>query len=466
MFYDFSQIPMWLFVALLVGGVVGWFSYVDMPPRRGWFEGWAKWGAAAFAIGLLVAILKLLPGRAGFWLETALFLFFVYIVGCFLGGVLKMALSTANPVRAVAVEAEPAPAVATAVMAAPVATAAPRVVAAIAEPPRVAADPTTDSMLAAGAMRRSEAERLEEEAASAAAVEAARRAAREAAEAEANRKAAALLNAGAASSAETTKADAEKKATADAAAKAAPAHPGQQPAARAGDGAADDLKLIKGIGPKNEKTLNGLGVWTFSQIADWSPHNAIWMGHHMAFPGRIERERWIPQARLLAAGVDTPFSTGVKSGAIKIDESADAPLSDAEAEAFAAAMPAAAPTVEGEDAHEGARPLGLAAPKGGAPDDLKLIKGIGKQNEARLHGLGVWHFDQIAAWTHENVKWVGSYLAFPGRIDREEWIKQALELAAGIKTEFARRVEAGLVKTSADDGSHGQDNIAKVDPKP
>ena len=129
-------------------------------------------------------------------------------------------------------------------------------------------------------------------------------------------------------------------------------------------------------------------------------------------------------------------------------------------------MPAAAPAVEGEDAHEGARPLGLAAPKSGAPDDLKLIKGIGKQNEARLHGLGVWHFDQIAAWTVENVKWVGSYLAFPGRIDREEWIKQARELAAGVKTEFARRVEAGLVKSSADDGAHGQRNVAKVDPKP
>jgi predicted flap endonuclease-1-like 5' DNA nuclease len=103
--------------------------------------------------------------------------------------------------------------------------------------------------------------------------------------------------------------------------------------------------------------------------------------------------------------------------------------------------------------------------RGAGADDLKLIKGIGNQNEARLHALGVWHFDQISGWSVENVKWVGSYLAFPGRIDREQWIAQARDLAAGRKGEFARRAEAGLVKSSADDGSHGRGDIAKVDPR-
>ena len=126
-------------------------------------------------------------------------------------------------------------------------------------------------------------------------------------------------------------------------------------------------------------------------------------------------------------------------------------------------MPKMMAKVEGEDSHAGARPLGLAEPRGGRADDLKLIKGIGKQNEARLHGLGVWHFDQIAAWSRENVKWAGSYLAFPGRIDREEWIRQSKVLAAGGETEFAKRVEAGLVKTSVDDGSKGQGNVAAVE---
>ena len=88
------------------------------------------------------------------------------------------------------------------------------------------------------------------------------------------------------------------------------------------------------------------------------------------------------------------------------------------------------PQVENEDAIPGRRPVGLVAARDEAPDDLKIIKGIGPQNEGRLHALGIWHFEQIAAWTPENVEWVGSYLAFPGRIEREHWIEQARVLAA------------------------------------
>ncbi|WP_315777562.1 MULTISPECIES: hypothetical protein [unclassified Bradyrhizobium] len=239
----------------------------------------------------------------------------------------------------------------------------------------------------------------------------------------------------------------------------------QPPALPAPNGAADDLKLIKGIGPKNERVLNDIGIHHFSQIAAWSPDHASWVGHHMAFPGRIEREHWIAQAKLLAAGLDTAHSTAVKSGAIMIDDQADAPLSEDEASYLLAHLPALMPPVENEDAHGGSRPLGLAAPRGGQADDLKLIKGIGKQNEARLHGLGIWHFEQIAAWTAEHAKWVGSYLAFAGRIERERWISQARELANGRSTEFAKRVEAGLVKSSLDDGSRGQDNIEILQPR-
>jgi len=185
----------------------------------------------------------------------------------------------------------------------------------------------------------------------------------------------------------------------------------------------------------------------------------------MAFPGRIEREHWIAQAKLLAAGVDTVHSSAVKSGAIAIDDQADMPLSEDEANDLGAQLPALMPAVENEEKYAGTRPLGLAAPRGGKADDLKLIKGIGKQNEARLHGLGIWHFDQIAAWSAEHARWVGSYLAFAGRIEREQWIAQAKELAGGGTTEFARRAAAGLVKSSRDDGSRGQDNIEIVRPR-
>jgi predicted flap endonuclease-1-like 5' DNA nuclease len=127
-----------------------------------------------------------------------------------------------------------------------------------------------------------------------------------------------------------------------------------------------------------------------------------------------------------------------------------------------AAAPAVMPKVEGEDLIAGRRPLGLASPRGGKADDLKLIRGIGRQNEGRLHGLGIWHFDQIAAWTHDNALWVGSYLAFPGRIEREEWVAQAADLSAGKETAFAARVKRGEVSTSKDDGTLGQDNVEKL----
>jgi predicted flap endonuclease-1-like 5' DNA nuclease len=122
--------------------------------------------------------------------------------------------------------------------------------------------------------------------------------------------------------------------------------------------------------------------------------------------------------------------------------------------------PAPAPSEAALAGDTGSKPEGLAAPKGGKADDLKRIKGIGKQNEGRLHGLGIWHFEQIAAWTANEAKWVGSYLAFPGRIEREDWVGQAAVLARGGVTDFARRADAGEVETSRDDtNDDGQGNV-------
>ena len=54
-------------------------------------------------------------------------------------------------------------------------------------------------------------------------------------------------------------------------------------------------------------------------------------------------------------------------------------------------------------------------------------------NEAQLNELGIYTFADIAAWTPENVAWVEDYLSFPGRIEREGWIAQAVELASKTK---------------------------------
>ena len=88
------------------------------------------------------------------------------------------------------------------------------------------------------------------------------------------------------------------------------------------------------------------------------------------------------------------------------------------------------------------RPRGLDAPRGGKPDDLLLIRGIGPKNQKILHTLGFFHFDQIAAWTAEQIDWVDDHLKFNGRIGREEWVEQARLLHAGNDEEFERRFGA------------------------
>lgn len=90
----------------------------------------------------------------------------------------------------------------------------------------------------------------------------------------------------------------------------------------------------------------------------------------------------------------------------------------------------------------------LTAPRGGKADNLTRIKGIGTVNEKKLNHHGIFHFDQIGAWKKADVEAAEAYLAFDGRIAREEWVKQAKLLAQGKNTEFSRRVDAGKVATS------------------
>ncbi|MBX3510600.1 MAG: hypothetical protein KF700_05315 [Hyphomonadaceae bacterium] len=75
------------------------------------------------------------------------------------------------------------------------------------------------------------------------------------------------------------------------------------------------------------------------------------------------------------------------------------------------------------------RPPALAAARHGAPDDLRLIEGVSAMRQSSLNALGIWHFDQIAAWTAEHVAWVDRYLRLRGAIIEDDWIDQAADLA-------------------------------------
>ncbi|MBM3562492.1 MAG: hypothetical protein FJX16_04815 [Alphaproteobacteria bacterium] len=77
----------------------------------------------------------------------------------------------------------------------------------------------------------------------------------------------------------------------------------------------------------------------------------------------------------------------------------------------------------------GARPATLLAPRGGAADDLARIKGLGPKSVEKLHALGVFHYDQIAGWSDDNVKWIEASIGLAGRVKRSGWVEQAKALS-------------------------------------
>ena len=68
-------------------------------------------------------------------------------------------------------------------------------------------------------------------------------------------------------------------------------------------------------------------------------------------------------------------------------------------------------------------------PTDGTPDDLKVIKGIGPKFEGDLNSKGIYYYRQIANWSAADVKMVEGVIdSIPGRIQRDEWVKQAKKL--------------------------------------
>lgn len=187
----------------------------------------------------------------------------------------------------------------------------------------------------------------------------------------------------------------------------------------------DNLKLIRGIGPQNEARLNGLGVNSFAQIASWTKGDQAHFSDVLAFPGRIEREEWVSQAKMLAKGGTTDFSKRVKQGTVKSSTGSATPVA------------------------QGTKPNGLLrTARGEKADNLTLIDGVGNALEKKLFKLGIYHFDQIAIMSNDELNWLGHSVGFPGRPERENWAGESKVLATGGTTEHAKRVERGQIKTS------------------
>ena len=79
----------------------------------------------------------------------------------------------------------------------------------------------------------------------------------------------------------------------------------------------DDLKRIRGVGVLIEKRLNAMGVWRYEQIANWTSSDINRVSQALEFRGRIERENWVEQARILTSGGQTEFAKRVDRGEVE-----------------------------------------------------------------------------------------------------------------------------------------------------
>lgn len=190
----------------------------------------------------------------------------------------------------------------------------------------------------------------------------------------------------------------------------------------------NDLTRINGIGEFIEGKLNDLGIYTYQQIANFD--EAMIDNVTLAiefFPGRIERDEWVSQAKELIS-----------------NSTLSAILEDLDEEEEEIIEVEGAPTVKQVDV-EAAKdiiknkigstiPLATIEEK----DDLKVISGVGPFIEEKLNNLGIFTYEQISLFDNELEDSVTDAIEFfPGRIKRDEWGKQARELFKQKKADIA-----------------------------
>ena len=145
-----------------------------------------------------------------------------------------------------------------------------------------------------------------------------------------------------------------------------------------------------------ETLLNSFGIQSWEQLAAFTKADVAKVDAALEdFPGRIERDEWVAQAKAIMKNGHKPVERAPK--------------------------PKKKPSWQ-----KGTTKLGT--PGAGHKDDLKVVHGIGPVLEKTLNDYGIQAWEQLAAFTRKDVATVDEALSFPGRIDRDEWIKQAKEL--------------------------------------
>ena len=159
----------------------------------------------------------------------------------------------------------------------------------------------------------------------------------------------------------------------------------------------DDLKMISGIGPFIEEQLHSLDIYTFGQISKFTREDMEAVTEAIEFfPGRIERDEWISQARELM------YTGGEKSEVLE--------------------------NIAKRKHRINYDRIGIAHREDA--QDLTAISGIGGWIQEKLYALDIFTYRQIANLSEEDVHSLTEVIEFfPGRIERDDWVGQARELA-------------------------------------
>lgn len=239
---------------------------------------------------------------------------------------------------------------------------------------------------------------------------------------------------------------------------------------RASHSEKDDLLIIKGVGPFIEEKLHALGIYTFEQVANFTPEDEDTVNTAIEFfPGRIRRENWREQSanfvRIKKQRHRINFNRIGKGNVNKKDDlnAIKGITTDIEAQLYVLGIYnySQITALTPEDINTVEEILGLSIDYGylhkwseqavalssvrqkadtinfdrigranaSEKDDLQEIKGIGPFIEQKLNAIGIYTFRQIASFTEEDEEVVNDAIEFfPGRINREEWRRQAREL--------------------------------------
>jgi len=172
----------------------------------------------------------------------------------------------------------------------------------------------------------------------------------------------------------------------------------------------DDLKMISGIGPFIEERLHALDIYTFKQISKFTTQDIETIDEAIEyFSGRIERDEWVAQAKELVYTEDQRLELLAKIRSKKTQIYFER--------------------------------IGISQKD--KADDLTQIIGIGGWIQEKLYALDIFTYKQISNFNNEDILTVTDAIEyFPKRIERDEWVAQAIELLriAGEKSALLKRI--------------------------